>query len=58
MQLLTERDTAKLMKYSVRHLRTLRRMKLLPYLQIRRSIRYDLRDVEAALKRLKVAAIE
>lgn len=54
VKLLKETEVQELMQCSARHIQNLRKRRLLTYLRIGRSIRYDIRDVEAALKKLRV----
>jgi hypothetical protein len=57
MKLIKEREAAELMQCSARHLRNLRRKRLLPYFRLGGAIRYSVVDLDAALKRLKVEAL-
>jgi hypothetical protein len=56
MRLLKETEVRELMQCSARTVQNLRKRKLLVHFRIGRAIRYDIRDVEAALKKLKVDA--
>jgi hypothetical protein len=56
-KLLKERDAAELLSCSARHLRNLRRKRLLPFFRLGGAIRYSVVDIEAALKKLKVEAL-
>ena len=57
MKLLKETEVRELIQCSARTMQNLRKRKLLTYFRIGRAIRYDMRDVEAALKKLKVEAL-
>ena len=57
MKLLKETEVLELIQCSARTMQNLRKRKLLTYFRIGRAIRYDMRDVEAALKKLKVEAL-
>ena len=54
MKFITEKDLLRMLKCSPRHLLNLRQRRLLPYTRLGRSIRYDVDDIERALKKLTV----
>jgi hypothetical protein len=54
VQLLTEKQQAASLQVCTRHLINLRHKRLIPYVQLGKSIRYDPKAVERALKKLSV----
>ena len=53
-RLLTEREQAEQLRCSLRHLVGLRNKRLIPFIRLGRSIRYDPNAVERALKKLTI----
>jgi Helix-turn-helix domain len=53
-QLLREKEQAKQLKCSLRHLINLRNKRLIPFIRLGRSIRYDPTAVQHALEKLTV----
>ena len=53
-KLVTERQMAKQLQISPRHLLSLRQRRLLPCVKLGKSIRYDPEDVGRAIKKLTI----
>ena len=53
-ELNTEKEQAEVMKISVRHLTHLRARRLIPFIRLGKSIRYDPVAVQRALEKLSV----
>ena len=53
-RLLTEKEQAEELQCSLRHLANLRKRRLIPYVRLGRSIRFDPAAVERALTKLSV----
>ena len=53
-RLLTERQQAKQLQISPRHLYDLRQKRLVPFIKLGKSVRYDPEDVAQAIKKLTI----
>ena len=54
VQLLTEKQQAALLRVCERHLINLRNKRLIPYIKLGRSIRYDPEAVQRAIQKLSI----
>jgi excisionase family DNA binding protein len=57
MSIVKEREIAKLLGFSQRNIINLRNQGILPYMRIGRSIRYDMEQVQEALKKPTVSTV-
>jgi excisionase family DNA binding protein len=57
MDYLTKKELAAILKVSVRSIEAWAHCGLLPYTKISRTVRYDIDEVRAALKKRKVKAV-